>query len=166
MFSLYTLAFAFWSVMVDPRLVSSDNTSQNGVTFVTISVQPALADCHAATLLFSCELFWNTYWTNFSKPKSVFDDYMSKTVTDALGNLAEVSESGYINSKLSGKCFNHIMNHVKAKSSLSQMDTLRIQILRRHIESYCCNYRAIQPSSPNSGRCHCQTFKNSPRADS
>jgi hypothetical protein len=54
MFPFHTLAFAFWSVIVDSRLVSSDNTSQNGVTVVMISVQLTLEDCHTVTLVFSC----------------------------------------------------------------------------------------------------------------
>jgi hypothetical protein len=51
MFAFHNLAFAFWNIMVDPRIVPSDNASKKTITFVTTVVQLALADCQTAALL-------------------------------------------------------------------------------------------------------------------
>jgi hypothetical protein len=57
-FPFRTLSFASWSIIVDPRLILSVSTSQESVTFITIEVQYALADCQTFALVLSCELFW------------------------------------------------------------------------------------------------------------
>jgi hypothetical protein len=43
----------------------------------------ALENCQTVPLVIPCELFWNPSCTNFMKEKSVVDDSMSKTMTNA-----------------------------------------------------------------------------------
>jgi hypothetical protein len=42
-----------------------------------------MAECQVVALVLSCELFWKPSCTNFMKPKSVMDDSVSGTMTDA-----------------------------------------------------------------------------------
>jgi hypothetical protein len=58
MFPFHILSFAFWSVMVEPHLVPSNNVPQGSVTSFTTAVQKVLADCPTVVLALSCELFW------------------------------------------------------------------------------------------------------------
>jgi len=44
MFPFHTLAFSLSSVMVDPRLISHDDLSQEVVTFSTTVIQKPFAD--------------------------------------------------------------------------------------------------------------------------
>jgi hypothetical protein len=81
-FPCHTLGCAFWSIVVDPYLVPSGGMSQISIAFVMTVVQYALADCQTLVLVFSCELFLYPSCTNFVKPKSVLDDFMSRTMTD------------------------------------------------------------------------------------
>jgi hypothetical protein len=68
--------------MADPGLIPSDSASQNSVTFVIIAVQQALADYQPVALAPSCELFWNPNCTNLTKPKSILDGSVSRTMPD------------------------------------------------------------------------------------
>jgi hypothetical protein len=50
---------------------------------LTTAVQGAWTDCQIVVLVLSCESFWNSSCANFVKSKSVLDDSMTRTVTDA-----------------------------------------------------------------------------------
>ena len=82
MFPLHALVFALCLVMVDPRLVSSDNASQKSIPFMMKAVQKALADCHTDALVLFCELFWNPSCRIFMKAQSAVDDFMCTTMTE------------------------------------------------------------------------------------
>jgi hypothetical protein len=69
----HTPAFTLWSAMADPRLVPSDNASQES-HFAAIVIKWALADCQMVRHVLSYELFWKLSCTNFTELKSILDD--------------------------------------------------------------------------------------------
>jgi len=92
MFPFHTLPFTLRLVMVDPCFVASDDFVQEGVTFIS---DPKFVGRYPSAFVYSpCELFWYPPCTNFTKAKSIVDDFISRTVT----NLQPICH--FINSQL------------------------------------------------------------------
>jgi len=74
MFTFHTLPFTLRLVMVDPCLITSDDSVQEGITFFIIAIQILLADVQDHLFMQHRELFCDPSCTNFMKAKSIVDD--------------------------------------------------------------------------------------------
>ena len=81
MFPFHSLPFTLRLVMVNPCLVTSDDSVQEGVTFFVV-IQIVLADVQARLFMQHFELFWDPSCTDFMKAKSVVDDFVCRTMTN------------------------------------------------------------------------------------
>ena len=57
--------------MVDQCFVTSNDSVQEGVTFLIIVIQILLADVQARLFMQHCEFFWDPSCTNFMLAKSI-----------------------------------------------------------------------------------------------
>ena len=82
MFSFLTLTFTLRLKVMDPCVAPSNDSFQEGSTFVTITIQKALADVQAIAFVRFCEKFWDPSCTDFSKVKSYADDFTGRFMTN------------------------------------------------------------------------------------
>jgi hypothetical protein len=75
-FPIHTLVFTLWFVMVGPSFISSDDSSQEVVTFSTTAIQTPFADVQMFLFVQFCELLWDPSCTDFMEGMPDVDTFI------------------------------------------------------------------------------------------
>ena len=71
MLPLHALPFGFWSIMMNPGFIPSDDVIQEVIAFMTVPLQKTGADVLAVSLMLFCQMSGHPPCSNFVEPKNV-----------------------------------------------------------------------------------------------